>query len=103
MNPHLGMKLAKETNQNAAFEVSLFPFNSGQTQITDQYFHDQTGHLKNTHISERMDCYKSKMKTSAPYHQKKNAQLKINSHTTLDSLNLFASSAKQELYKNRDQ
>lgn len=59
MNPHLGMKLAKETNQNAAFEVSLFPFNSGQTQITDQYFHDQTGHLKNTHISEKMDRYKS--------------------------------------------
>lgn len=66
MNPHLVTKLAKQTNQNAAFVVFLFPFNSGQTQITDQYFHDQTGYLKNTHISKRMDCYKLKMKTSAP-------------------------------------
>lgn len=82
MNPHLGMKLAKETNQNAAFEVSLFPFNSGQTQITDQYFHDQTGHLKNTHISERMDRYKSKMKTSAPHHHKKKKKSTIKDQFT---------------------
>lgn len=66
MNPHLVMKLAKKTHQNTPFIVFLFPFNSGQTKITDQYFHDQTGNLKNAHISERTDSYKPKMKTSAP-------------------------------------